>query len=398
MKALLCALALVCSAVSAATLPEAPPQAHGFAPERLARLDRYLADSVARGDHLGAVVLVMRHGRVVDWQAWGHRDTARREPLPRNAVFRIDAMTRAVTAAAVLTLMEEGRLNLDDAVAAYLPELRGLRLADGRLPRQGLTVRQLLSQTAGFGADSAGTLDQAADLDEYVRRLAALPLAAEPGSRFRDDAICAVVAGKLVEAVSGLRFDAFLHKRLLQPLGMRDTGFVVAPAALGRIAAVTTTDVNGALVAPPQPPAGQRVTPYLNGAIGLYSTAGDYARFAQMLLDGGELDGIRVLGRKSVELMLQNHLSHLAPATQDEHGAEGYGLGGGVVLDLARRGRLGSVGQFGWTGARSTWFTVDRQERLVAVLMLQHLPQPVLGDAARPAVRVSNLLYQALAR
>lgn len=396
MKRHLFALALACATATADPLPEGSPHTQGFAPERLARLDRYLADSVARGDHLGAVVLVMRHGRVVDWQAWGHRDTARREPLPRDAIFRIDAMSRAVTAAAVLTLMEEGRLNLDDAVAAYLPGLRGLRLADGSAPRQGPTIRQVLAQTAGFG--TAAGLDGAADLDEYLMRVAATPLAAEPGSRFRDDAICAVVAGKLVEAVSGLRFDAFLHKRLLQPLGMRDTGFVVAPAARHRIAAVTTTDASGALVAPPQPPAGQRITPYLNGAIGLYSTAGDYARFAQMLLDGGELDGIRVLGRKSVELMLQNHLSHLAPPTHDEHGAEGYGLGGGVVLDLARRGRLGSVGQFGWTGARSTWFTVDRQERLVAVLMLQHLPQPVVGDPARPAVRVSNLLYQALAR
>jgi len=392
------ALVACAGAAMAAPLPEAAPQTQGFTPERLARLDNYLASTVARGDYLGAVLLVLRNGRVVDWQAWGHRDRARREPLPRDAIFRIDAMSRAVTAAAVLILMEEGRLSLDDAVAAYVPALRDLRLADGSVPRHGLTIRQLLAQTGGFDAGRAGALDGAADLDDYVQRLAALPLAAAPGSRFQDDAICAVVAGKVVEAVSGLRLDAFLHKRLLLPLAMRDTGFVVAPASRHRIAALTTTDASGTLVAPAQPPAGHRITPYLNGATGLYATAQDYARFAQMLLDGGELDSQRVLGRKSVELMMQNHLSHLMPPTHDDEGAEGYGLGGGVVLDLARRGRLGSVGQFGWTGAQSTWFTVDRQEGMAAVLMLQHLPQSVVGDPARPALRVGNLLYQALAR
>jgi CubicO group peptidase (beta-lactamase class C family) len=379
----------------AAPLPEAEPRAQGIAPERLERLDRYLESSVARGDYLGAVVLVLRNGRVVDWRAWGHRDHERRAPLARDAIFRIDAMTKAVTAAGVLMLMEEGRLNLDDPVAAYLPELRALRLADGKPPREVLTVRQLLAQTAGFGGDA--TLEQAADLDDYVRRLAALPLVAEPGTRFRDDATGAIVAGRVIEAISGLRLDAFLHKRIFLPLGMRDTGFVLSPEQRGRLAAVSATDADGQLV--PAPAAnGQRITPYLNGAIGLYSTAEDYARFAQMLLDGGVLQGRMVLGRKSVELMMQNHLSHLAPPTWDQHGAEGYGLGGSVVLDLARRGRLGSLGQFGWTGAHSTWFTVDRQERLVAVLMLQHQPQKVLGDPGKPAARVTNLLYQALVR
>ncbi|MFB9291049.1 serine hydrolase domain-containing protein [Pseudoduganella plicata] len=402
MKTMLGAVALAtCFAAGAASFPEASPQSQGFATARLERLDRYLESTVARGDYLGVVSIVLRNGRVVDWRAVGHRDGARTQPLQRNAIFRIDAMTRTVTAAAMLILMEEGRLNLDDPVAAYLPELRSLRLGDGTAPRAAVTIRQLLSQTAGFGADAAAqaTLDGAPDTAEYARRLAALPLATEPGSRFRDDAICAVVAGRVIEAVSGLRLDAFLHKRIFLPLQMRDTAFIVAPGERYRIAAVATTDATGALVTLAQPVApGQRITPYLNGAVGLYSTAEDYARFAQMLADGGSLDGATVLGRKSVELMMQNHLSHLAPPTHDEYGAEGYGLGGSVVLDLARRARLGSVGQFGWTGAQSTWFTVDRQEGLVAVLMLQHVPQRVLGDPARPSVRVANLLYQALVR
>lgn len=401
-KLMLSVLALAaCCAAGAATLPAASPESQGIAPARLERLDRYLESAVARGDHLGLVALVLRHGRVVDARAIGHRDGARSEAVRRDTIFRIDAMSRTVTAAAVLTLMEEGRLNLDDPVAAYLPELRALRLPNGDAPRTAVTIRQLLSQTAGFEVDAAAqaSLDGAADTAEYVRRLAALPLVAEPGSRFHDDAICAVVAGRLIEAVSGLRLDAFLYKRIFLPLGMRDTGFVVAPEQRYRIAAVATTDATGSLVMPQQPaPAGQRITPWLNGAVGLYSTADDFARFGQMLANGGRLEGATVLGRKSVELMMQNHLSHLAPPTHDEYGAEGYGLGGGVVLDVARRGRLGSVGQFGWTGAYSTWFTVDRQEGLVAVLMLQHVPQKVLGDPSRPSVRVTNLLYQALVR
>jgi len=401
-KPMLSVLALVaCCAAGATTLPSASPESQGIAPARLERLDRYLESAVARGDYLGLVALVVRHGRVVDARALGHRDGARGEAVRRDTIFRIDAMTRAVTAAALLTLMEEGRLNLDDPVAAYVPELRSLRLQNGNAPRTAVTIRQLLSQTAGFGVDAAAqaSLDGAPDTAEYVRRLAALPLAAEPGSRFHDDAVCAVVAGRVIEAVSGLRLDAFLYKRIFVPLAMRDTGFVVAPEQRHRIAAVATTNATGALVTLPQTEVpGQRITPYLNGAVGLYSTAEDYARFAQMLVNGGGLDGATVLGRKSVELMMQNHLSHLAPPTHDEYGAEGYGLGGGVVLDVARRGRLGSVGQFGWTGAYSTWFTVDRQEGLVAVLMLQHVPQRVLGDPARPSVRFTNLLYQALVR
>lgn len=401
MKFLPLVAVLAASVAVSAPLPETRPQSQGIAPARLERLDRYLESTVARGDYLGLVALVLRHGRVVDARALGHRDGARSEVVRRDTIFRIDAMTRTITAAAVLTLMEEGRLNLDDPVAAYLPELRSLRLANGNAPHTAVTIRQLLAQTAGFGVDATAqaSLDEATDTAEYVRRLAALPLAAEPGSRFHDDAVCAVVAGRLIEAVSGLRLDAFLYKRIFLPLGMSDTGFVVAPEQRHRIAEIATTDATGALVTPPEAVVpGQRLTPWLNGAIGLYSTAEDFARFAQMLLNGGSLDGTMVLGRKSIELMMQNHLSHLTPPTYDEYGAEGYGLGGGVVLDVARRGRLGSVGQFGWTGAQSTWFTVDRQEGLVAVLMLQHLPQKVLADPSRPSVRVTNLLYQALVR
>lgn len=387
MKPLLCAFALLacCAGAVAEPLPAASAQALGFAPERLQRLNDHMAAAVANGERLGSVVLVMRHGRVVDWQAWGHRDLGRQQALPRDAIFRIDTLTRAVTASAVLMLMEEGRLDLNDPVARYVPELKGA-----------VTVRQLLAQTAGFAAKVPG-LEDAADLADYTQRLARAPLAAEPGTRFADDTAAAVVAGRLVEAVSGLRFDAFLHKRLFQPLAMRDTAFVVPPAQRNRIADATTTDEAGKLAPPAEQDAGpgQRRHPYLSGADGLYSTAPDYARFAQMLLNGGTLDGVRVLGRKSVELMLQNHLSHLPNPTWDARYAEGYGLGGAVLLDVARRGRLGSVGAFGWASGTSAQFIVDPRESLVVVLLQQH----VAAAGGKPATaEFDNLIYQALVR
>jgi CubicO group peptidase (beta-lactamase class C family) len=392
MKRLLSAFLLASCCAQAAPLPEAAPESLGLAAERLRRLDDHFAGSVARGDYLGAVVLVMRHGRIVDFRAWGHRDLGRQAPLARDAIFRIDTLTRAVTAAAVLTLLEEGKLDLDDPVARYLPEFAGTA------PR--LTIRQLLAQTAGFApaARLAGAqVMEAPDLAEFTRRLATVPLASEPGTRFADDGICAAVAGRIVEVVSGLRFDAFLHKRLFLPLGMRDTAFAVPPAERHRIVDVATTDEHGKLAPPVETDAapGQRRHPYLSGADGLYSTAPDLARFGQMLLNGGELDGVRVLGRKSVELMMQNHLSHLPNPTWDARASEGYGLGGAVLLDVARRARLGSAGTFGWAGGMSTEFAVDPRERMVLLLMVQHLP-----SATGPAggTDFHNLVYQALVR
>jgi CubicO group peptidase (beta-lactamase class C family) len=146
------------------------------------------------------------------------------------------------------------------------------------------------------------------------------------------------------------------------------------------------------------PAPGEQMNPYFSGAGGLYATAGDYARFAQMLLNGGQLDGASILGRKTVELMMQNHLTHLNPPVTEFSAAEGFGLGGSVVLDVARRGRLGSVGQFGWSGAGATYYTIDPQEKLVAILMMQHLPQGLPRDPPKVSVKFINLVYQSLSK
>ena len=426
MKLLTCAFAaaLTFAPATAATpatpLPLAAAADLGMSAARLQRLDTFMRATIARGDYLGAVTLVARGGKIVDWQAYGQRDLARTQPLARDAIFRIYSMSKTVTAVAVLALMEEGKLGLEDPVATYLPVFGAMRVFDGgsadaphtHAAAHPITIRQLLTHTAGFAVfgkegDPARTLLERArlaespDLADYAARLARLPLAHEPGEQFHYDGVQIVLLSRLVEVVAGMPFERFLRERIFAPLRMADTGFTVAPAQRARIADMTTTAADGTLVAPAAGTVaapGAQLNPYTSGAGGLYSTAADYARFAQMLLNGGELDGASILGRKTVELMMQNHLTHLNPPVQEFSAAEGFGLGGSVVLDVARRGRLGSVGQFGWSGAASTYYTIDRQEKLVAILLLQHLPQGLPHDPPKLSVPFYNLVYQAIVR
>lgn len=417
MKRLLPALAFALTCVPLTQAGAQPAAAQGMSTERLQRVDNLLAQSIAQQQYLGAVVLIMRKGRVVDYKAFGHRDLARSEPLQRDAIFRIYSMTKTITAAAIVMMMEEGKLLLDDPVSKYIPEFADLRVFAGgtrqapalHAPAGPVTIRQLLTHTPGFasfgdrslavnGIFDAADLGESPDLASFAQRLARLPLAHEPGAEFHYDGTATVLAGRIVEIVSGQRFDAFLQERLFAPLKMADTGFTVPQAKRHRIVAMTTTDANGKLSALPGKiaPDGEQLNPYLSGAGGLYSTASDYARFAQMLLNGGHLDGAQILGRKSVELMMSNHLTHLDPPVNEFSKGEGFGLGGYVVLDVARRGRLGSVGQFGWSGAASTYYTIDPKEQLVALLMMQHLPQGLPGDPPKLSVKFYNLVYQSL--
>jgi CubicO group peptidase (beta-lactamase class C family) len=414
-KRAIIASALACSYAGAAPLPQAAPASQGVSAARLERLHGFVR-GVTERDYLGAVTLVARNGKIVDWQAYGYRDIARQEPMPRDAIFRIYSMSKTVTAVAVLTLMEEGRLSLEDPIGKYLPELADQRLFVGgtadapqtRPVATPITIRQLLTHTPGYAVYGPDTdpvnvifnradVGSSPDLKEYVRRLGTLPLAHEPGREFHYDGVPIQVLGRLVEVLSGMPFDRYLQQRIFTPLRMADTGFEVPAHKRGRIADMTTTDAGGKLVlARSVPPAGERMNPFFSGAGGLYSTAPDYARFAQMLLNGGELDGARILGRKTVELMRQNHLSQLSMPIAGLNPGETFGLGGSVLLDVARRGRFGSLGQYGWSGAGGTYYTIDPQEKLVAILMTQHLPQGLPHDPPKLSVTFYNLVYQSL--
>jgi len=392
-----------------------PAGAH--ADDRWQRLDDFLQASTGPGRFPGAVAVVEHRGRVVFHGHWGHADSAGTRPLDEDAIFRIYSMTKPVTSVAVLMLMEEGRLSLDDPLARYLPAFADRQVVIGGDPAhpqlapspRAITLRHLLTHTSGLAAASdthptatrlltAADVDSATSLEDVAARLAAVPLADAPGTHFHYEGSNTELLARVVEVASGQPFARFLQQRIFDPLAMRDTGFEVPAAQRGRVVELPTGNDDGSLrvadTASARSP-GVRLKGYDSGAGGLYSTAADYLRFAHMLLDEGRGNGRQLLSRKTVELMMADQLGGFAPAVPSQGPGEGFGLGGYVVTDAAARGRLGSVGQFGWSGAASTYFTIDRHERLVAILMLQYLPggeRPL----ASPSTRFYNLVYQAL--
>jgi len=409
LSALLC---LGLSNVAAAASPDLPA-------ERLQRLHDFLQQATAADGYLGAVSLIEHDGRIVDWRAYGYRNLARNEPMQRDDIFRIYSMTKTVTSVAVMMLVEEGRITLEDPLSRYLPGFDAPQVMVGgtvdapklRPAARPITLHALLTHTAGYPAGLKGDeqavklmerIDPhgARDLRGFAERMSRVPLAADPGTRFGYDGASLELMARVVEVVSGQPFRQFLQQRIFDPLQMHDTGFSVPAAQRGRVVDITRMGDRGKLVLDDGPSAvhpGAPLNAYDSGAGGLYSTAGDYARFAQMLLDGGSLDGHRLLSRKTVALMMQNHLTMLDPPVDQFSDAEGFGIGGYVVIDAARRGQLGSNGQYGWSGAASTYYTIDPTEHLVAILMLQHLPR---DDGGKDLPRISryfyDLVYQAL--
>lgn len=402
------------------TLPLAEPASEGFSPERLQRLTHFLDEATREGGYVGAVSLVARHGRIVEWKAYGHRDLARTEALGKDAIFRIHSMTKTIASVAAMILMEEGKLAIDDPVAMYLPEFDKIQVFAGgtadapelRAPARKLTLHHLLTHTAGFATASSdgeayklldrGNFHASSNLKEFAERVSRVPLAVDPGTRFKYDGVQIEVLSRVIEVASGMPFDAFLKQRIFDPLHMVDTSFSVPAAKRSRIADITTMSNDGKLVIADSRSArhsGEPLNEYMSGAGGLYSTAPDYFRFCQMLMNGGELDGASILGRKTVNFMMQNHLSKmLDPPVTEFSDAEGFGIGGSVLLDVARRGRLGSQGQFGWSGSASTYYTIDRQEGVIAMLLMQHLPREDTRDLPRISTKFYDLVYQALTR
>ncbi|MCX7176225.1 MAG: serine hydrolase [Proteobacteria bacterium] len=414
----LCFLGTSAMAQVSSPLPMSAPSKEGFSAARLERLGSFMQSVIAAGDYPGAVTLISRNGRIVDWRIYGYRDLARKIPMTRDSIFRIYSMTKTVTSVAVLMLMEEGKLGLDDPVAKFLPEFADIKVLAGgtaeaprlRTPQRPITVRHLLTHTAGFATrketdDEAVKVSQRVDphslptLQAYTSHVARQALAVDPGERFNYDGTSTETLSRLVETVAGMPFDAFLRNRILSPLKMDDTDFSVPHEKRDRVVDMVTTTAEGQLARTGTPDAvlpGESLNPYPSGAGGLYSTAGDYWRFCQMLLNGGSLDGVSILGRKTVELMMTSRLAEADLPAGSLGKGEGFGLGGYVVTDIARRDRLGSVGQFGWSGAGSTYFTIDPKEKLVAMLLMQHIRRGLPKDPPKISARFYNLVYQSL--
>jgi CubicO group peptidase (beta-lactamase class C family) len=372
-------------------LPVASPESQGFSPERLERLHGRLQEVVDQGKYSGMVLLLARHGRIVDWQTYGRRDVEQRLPMEKDTIVRLYSMSKILTSVAALILHEEGRLKLDDPVSKYLPALEKPKVMTGgtaKAPvlvaaKTPITIKHLMTHTSGFiygfGKTPVDKMYQdakvfdVASMDEFVARAAKLPLAHQPGVRF-SYGINTDFLGAVIEKVSGQPLDVFVEERICRPLGLVDTGYDVPESKMARLAKVyQLKDGHFEPVEPVAASFAERGRGFPTGGAGMFSTAIDYARFAQMLLNGGELDGVRILGRKTVELMTANHLPDPHPTT-DDGGADGFGLGVSVRLDLAKSNQLGSVGQFGWSGAATTHVVMDPKEKLVAILMAQHFP------------------------
>jgi len=408
-------------AVAAQALP-GPAVQEGLTPKGRASLTAFMHAATGPRGHRGAVTLVARGTQLLELQAYGSRDMQRRVPMATDSIFRIYSMSKAVAAVATLMLVEQGRLKLDDAVAKHLPEFEHMQVFAGgtaqapklRPAQRPITVRQLLTHTQGFATGGRGIeeasrlLEQAAlhdssDLKDFAARVARLPLASDPGDRFRYDGVQYEVLGRLIEVAGGMPLDAFVQQHIFGPLQMPDTGFTVPPAQRQRIVDLSTVSPAARVVLDSGRSAvnpGAKLRPYLSLAGGLYSTAPDFMRFCQMLLGGGTLGGAQLLSPASVQIMLSNQLLQLDPppgllATQARAG-EGMGLGGWVILDEPRRRRPGSVGSFGWSGAASTYFMIDPGLQLIAILLLQHLPPEDGTDLPRLNSKFFDRVYQAL--
>ena len=406
--------------------PVGPEQA-GFDSVRLQRLDRFLDAAVAEGRMPGFAILLARHGQLVSLKTFGKKNIATGEPVATDTIFRIASMSKVVTGAALMILFEENKFDLDHPVSKFIPEFANLKVYAGTDaagkpilvdPVHPPTMRELMSHSAGFGY---GTTDHPADkllaaekpfsapnLQELVRRFSRAPLTDQPGTTWRYGAQVDI-SGHIIEKLSGMRFGDFLQQRLFGPLGMNDSGFYVPPAKLSRLAPAYSGDrATGKFVevktpnaialpniAPTSPPALE------SGGGGLFSTVTDYARFAQMLNNGGELDGVRILSPATIEMMGTNML----PAKALEAGIPrppvhfdnniGFGLDVQVMLNPRAAGSLVGKGTMSWHGAYAGWVWVDRANDIICVGMAQRLgayPDYVFDDIEQ----VQKLVYQAL--
>lgn len=403
----------VAVAAAGGPLPETSPGRGGFSEARLRRLDAYVETLVKDEKYSGAVVLLAREGKIVEWKSFGYRDRASGAQLKRDDIFAIASLSKIVTTVGALMLVEEGRITLREPIARYLPEFGGMKvfvggtvvapeLVDARRP---ITLHDLLTHTAGFSnfdktmVDRPTTSSLLAAIRErqnarpqtlraMAQELASLPLERHPGEAWIYGPSTDLV-GALIEAVSGQPLDRYLEQRLFRPLKMRDTGFEVPAEKRSRQVTFDVRQPDGSLkpVAPKS-----RGGAWPSGGGGLYSTPADYVRFAQMLLNRGELGGVRLLSPKMVELMTQDHLHGIPKPTKIYPVSDGFGYGVEIRTDVARSQWLGSVGTFGWNGASTAYCSMDPKEGLISMVWSQHTP----NSEFELFERFNNLVYQAL--
>jgi CubicO group peptidase (beta-lactamase class C family) len=394
------------------------PEDVGFSSERLARITKLFQGDIDKGAIPGVTLLVAREGKTVYFEALGYQDREKSIPMKPDAIFRIASMTKPITSVAVLMLAEEGKIDLLATVSQYLPEFKDVKVGVEKVdpstgkpalsledPQRPMTVQDLLRHTSGlvygpFGNslvhqayNKANLFDNNQTLAEFVTKLSKLPLAHQPGTVW-EYGMSTDVLGRIVEVVSGMPLDRFIEDHITKPLGMPDTGFYLSAAQAPRVAEQQVDRTTGKR---PGASSVENLTKekqkFFSGGGGLLSTASDYARFCQTLLNGGELDGVRLLSPKTIAVMTSDQLPPGVPrygfrgvdaedvAPTPEMG-QSFGLGFAVRTDVGRNPLPGSVGHYFWGGVYGTGFWVDPQEKLFAVMMVQ-MPFPQSGHYRR---------------
>ncbi len=410
---------LLCAAMTFVTsgafaqrdLARGSPESAGMSSERFAVLDAGIQAEIDKGTVAGIVVAVARHGTLVHDKAYGLADIEARKPMREDSLFRLYSMTKAVASVALLQLYEQGRFQLSDPLEMYIPSFKDLKVyagqdANGKMLLEDMkrkptvldAFRHTLGLASGVGQHpidvvyrehglGMGALE---DLSEEMQKLGEVPLRYQPGEAWVYG-LGHDVQAYLVEYFSGMPYAQYLQQKIFDPLGMKDTMFGVPPAVADRFARVYGVNDDGGLQAQ-EGDGYARYTDHHFATLSLSGSAGDYLRFAQMLLNKGELNGVRILGRKTVEMMSANWLPDNIPSINGNGPAStGWGLGVSVIIDEQAYGHMGSEGAWGWSGAATTYFTVDPKEDLTYVIMAQKMPN---DTGIRN--KIENLIYQAL--
>jgi len=407
------------------------PEKAGFAPERLERITEHLERNyIAPGKIAGCQTLVARHGHVAYFRSQGHMDRERRRPMADDTIFRIFSMTKPITSVALMTLFEQGHFQLNDPVHRVIPEWRDMQVyvaGEGeqmqlRAPKRPMTFRHILSHQSGLSY--GGGLAQLVGVDfklhpadeayvaagvqrnrnetlrTFIEKLAHVPLRFDPGDRWMYS-YSTDVCGYLVEALSGKPFDQYLEETIFGPLGMKDTAFHVAPEKKSRLAANyrRAADKSLRLIDDPETSPYLEKPAFLSGGGGLTSTMADYARFCEMLRRGGELDGARVLGPRTLRLMTMNHLqggpdlaaTAIGAFSETAYEGVGFGLGFAMTLGEVEAGSI-AAGDYYWGGAASTIFWVDPREDLFVIFMTQLIPSATFNFRGQ----IKNIVYSAI--
>jgi CubicO group peptidase (beta-lactamase class C family) len=414
--ALLAAVATAAPSLLAATLAVSKAEDVGLSSERLRRIHPAIQSHVDSKDFSGAVTIVARKGKVVHFEAHGMADVEAKKAMQTETLFRLASMTKPVTAVSILMLLEEGKLTLADPVSKFIPEYKNPKVAVWTLPNdptgaglrlvpaaREITIQDLLTHTSGLANGFEGpagdyvrraNLPAGGSLDERVKRLARLPLNFQPGTQWEYSPGTGFdTLGRVVEILSGMTLEQYFKTRIFDPLSMKDTFFTMPQNRVADIAVGYTKNDSGLVRPQPARAASTESSgPYFSGAGGLTGSAADYLAFSQMLLNGGQLNGARLLSRKTVELMTSDAIGALDLRNYaGDQALKGYGFGLGVRVrrSTGENGWMGSVGDFGWAGALGTYFWIDPKEQLIGIVMIQ-------TRNTRLRMEYPNLVYQAI--